>query len=48
MMILHFGQYYLTMKNVIAWQYTSKGIVPGIEGYVDCDVLYKNKERTEY
>lgn len=28
------------MKNVIAWQYTSKGQVPGIVGYVDCDVLY--------
>lgn len=28
------------MKNVIAWQYTSKGQVPGIVGFVDCDVLY--------
>ena len=27
-------------KNVIAWQYTSKGQIPGIIGYVDRDVLY--------
>lgn len=27
-------------KNLIAWQYTSKGQVPGITGYVDRDVLY--------
>lgn len=33
-------KYKPTGKNVIAWQYTSKGIVPGIEGYVDLDVLY--------
>lgn len=33
-------KYKPTMKNVIAWQYTSKGQVPGIEGYVDMDVLY--------
>ena len=26
-------------KNVVAWQYTSKGIVPGISGNVDLDVL---------
>lgn len=26
-------------KNVIAWQYTSKGSVPGIDGNVDLDVL---------
>lgn len=26
-------------RNVIAWQYTSKGQVPGIIGYVDRDVL---------
>lgn len=29
-----------TGRNVIAWQYTSKGSVPGIEGNVDRDVLY--------
>ena len=29
-----------TGRNIIAWQYTSKGQVPGIIGYVDCDVLY--------
>lgn len=33
-------KYKPTMKNVIAWQYTSKGTVPGIDGFVDCDVLY--------
>ena len=33
-------KYKPTGKNVIAWQYTSKGIVPGITGYVDRDVLY--------
>lgn len=27
-------------RNIIAWQYTSKGQVPGIIGDVDCDVLY--------
>ena len=27
-------------RNIMAWQYTSKGIVPGIEGYVDLDVLF--------
>ena len=27
-------------KNVVAWQYTSKGSVPGISGNVDLDVLY--------
>jgi GH25 family lysozyme M1 (1,4-beta-N-acetylmuramidase) len=25
--------------NILAWQYTSKGQVPGITGYVDMDVL---------
>jgi len=33
-------KYKPTGRNVIAWQYTSKGQVPGIEGYVDRDVLY--------
>lgn len=33
-------KYKPTGKNVIAWQYTSKGIVNGINGFVDCDVLY--------
>ena len=33
-------KYKPTMKNVIAWQYTSKGSIPGIDGFVDCDVLY--------
>ena len=27
-------------RNVIAWQYTSKGTIPGIDGFVDCDVLF--------
>lgn len=27
-------------RNIIAWQYTSKGTVPGISGSVDLDVLY--------
>lgn len=27
-------------ENIIAWQYTSKGQVPGIIGYVDRDVIY--------
>ena len=26
----------------VGWQYTSKGRIPGIEGYVDRDVFYKN------
>lgn len=26
-------------RNIIAWQYTSRGSVPGIDGYVDMDVL---------
>ena len=33
-------KYKPTGKNVIAWQYTSKGQIPGISGYVDLDVLY--------
>lgn len=33
-------KYKPTDRNIIAWQYTSKGQVPGIIGYVDCDVLY--------
>ena len=33
-------KYMPTGKNVVAWQYTSKGVVPGIIGYVDRDVLY--------
>lgn len=33
-------QYKPTGRNVIAWQYTSHGKVPGIDGYVDRDVLY--------
>lgn len=33
-------KYKPTGRNVIAWQYTSKGQVPGITGYVDRDVLY--------
>ena len=33
-------KYKPTMKNVVAWQYTSKGSVNGIEGVVDRDVLY--------
>ena len=33
-------KYKPTGRNVIAWQYTSKGQIPGINGYVDLDVLY--------
>ena len=33
-------KYKPTGRNVIAWQYTSKGHVPGINGDVDRDVLY--------
>ena len=33
-------KYKPTGRNIIAWQYTSKGQVPGIVGYVDRDVLY--------
>ena len=33
-------KYKPTGRNVIAWQYTSKGKVDGIEGVVDRDVLY--------
>ena len=33
-------KYKPTGRNVIAWQYTSKGIVDGIDGFVDRDVLY--------
>lgn len=33
-------KYKPTGRNIIAWQYTSKGRVPGIEGDVDLDVLY--------
>ena len=28
------------------WQYTSRGKVPGIKGYVDCNFWYKNNEAT--
>lgn len=33
-------KYKPTGRNIIAWQYTSKGTVPGIVGNVDMDVLY--------
>ena len=33
-------KYKPTERNIIAWQYTSKGKVPGINGDVDCDVLF--------
>ena len=33
-------KYKPTGKNIVAWQYTSKGVVPGIDGFVDRDVLY--------
>lgn len=33
-------KYKPTGGNILAWQYTSKGQVPGITGYVDRDVLY--------
>lgn len=33
-------KYKPTGRNIIAWQYTSKGSVPGIVGNVDLDVLY--------
>lgn len=33
-------KYKPTGTNVVAWQYTSKGSVPGISGDVDMDVLY--------
>jgi len=33
-------KYRPTGRNIVAWQYTSKGQVPGIVGYVDLDVLY--------
>lgn len=33
-------KYKPTGRNVIAWQYTSKGQVPGIDGFVDRDVIY--------
>ena len=33
-------KYKPTGRNVIAWQYTSRGSVPGISGNVDLDVLY--------
>ena len=33
-------KYKPTGRNIVAWQYTSKGQVPGIDGFVDRDVLY--------
>lgn len=33
-------KYKPTGRNIVAWQYTSKGYVPGITGFVDRDVLY--------
>lgn len=33
-------KYKPTGRNILAWQYTSKGSVPGIVGNVDLDVLY--------
>ena len=33
-------QYKPSGKNILAWQYTSKGQVPGINGFVDMDVLF--------
>lgn len=31
-------------NNIIGWQYSSKGFVPGIKGYVDLNVWYKEIE----
>ena len=33
-------KYKPTGRNIVAWQYTSKGKVSGIDGFVDRDVLY--------
>ena len=30
-------------KDYQIWQFTNTGIVNGINGYVDLDILYKNK-----
>lgn len=33
-------KYQPQIKDMVGWQYTSKGIVPGISGYVDLNVWY--------
>ena len=35
------GYGYTGPGNVTIWQYTSKGVVPGIQGYVDRNIAYK-------
>ena len=35
------GHGYTGKGNVTIWQFTSKGCVPGISGYVDRNVAYK-------
>ena len=35
------GHGYTGKGNVTIWQFTSKGSVPGISGYVDRNVAYK-------
>ena len=37
----------LEPKNVLGWQYTEKGTVPGVNGEVDKDVFYCNMYSTE-
>ncbi len=44
------SKYLPTGLDVAGWQYTSKGVIPGIQGYVDLNVWYNNEpmENTKY
>ncbi len=39
-------QNFKPMEGIVAWQYTSSGIVPGINGRADLDVIYKELDST--
>ena len=36
-------KYLPTGIDIVGWQYTSKGVIPGASGYVDLNVWYRDK-----
>lgn len=43
-------KYLPTGIDIVGWQYTSKGVIPGVSGYVDLNVWYRDKpmQNTKY
>lgn len=44
------SKYLPTGLDIVGWQYTSKGVIPGASGYVDLNVWYRDEpmENTKY